>query len=378
MKHVRLASARLMSGAAMVLAGFCGAVPAVAQQVDAEEQASAGGSQDSIVVTGSRIRTNGFNSPQPLTVIGAEQIKNLVQTSSQDVLNSIPQITAAISDTNPGNASGAEVGSATANLRGLNPFYGTRTLTLVNTRRFVPTGDGGAVDLNLIPSVLIARVETVTGGASAAYGSDAVAGVVNIILDNKMNGLRAQIDTGITLRGDGRKVHGSLAYGTSFGGGRGHIIAGVEYQDQDEIKSCFQSRKWCQAGWDIFQNANNILPNGRSSGYNVPGSPGFGQPNYVLGRDSALAFNTPYGVVRNIAPAPLAARNYRFTADGRGIVPFDQGDYVNVSTIGQVQGSDGISNYDEASLLAGLERIVGYSAAEYELSESLKLSAEFT
>ncbi|MCW2396533.1 MULTISPECIES: TonB-dependent receptor domain-containing protein [unclassified Sphingobium] len=340
-------------------------------------EARAAAEQESIVVTGSRIRTSGFNSPQPLTVIGAEQIRNLVQTNSQDVLNSIPQITSAISDTNPGNASGAEVGSATANLRGLNPFYGTRTLTLVNTRRFVPTGDGGAVDLNLIPSALIARVETVTGGASAAYGSDAVAGVVNIILDTKMTGLRAQVDSGLTFRGDGRKIHGSLAYGTSFAGDRGHIIVGIEYQDQDEIESCFNARRWCQAGWDIFENANNILPNGQPSGYNVPGSPGYGLPNYVLGRDSALAFNTPYGVVRNRAPAPLAARNYRFTADGRGIVPFDQGEFVNNSTIGQVQGSDGISNYDDASLQAGLERIVAYTAAEFALSDSLTLSGEF-
>jgi outer membrane receptor protein involved in Fe transport len=364
--------ARILSGTALAAVSLYGAAPAVAQ--DGEPAAAP---SETIVVTGSRIRTNGFNSPQPLTVIGAEQIENLAQTSSQDIINSIPQITTAISDTNPGNASGAEIGSAIANLRGLNPFYGTRTLTLVNTRRFVPTGDGGAVDLNLIPSTLIARVETVTGGASAAYGSDAVAGVVNIILDNRLDGLKAQLDYGQTFRGDGQKIHGSLAYGTSFADGRGHVVLGVEYQDQEEIASCFNSRTWCQAGWDIFQNENNILPDGGASGYNVPGSPGYGLPNYVLGRDSALAFNTPYGVVRNRGPANQAARNYRFNADGTGIVEFDQGQFVNQSTIGQVQGSDGISNYDDASLQVALERVVAYAAAEFEVSDNITLSTEF-
>ncbi len=363
---------RLLASTALGCATLVGGTSASAQDDVASDAA-----EETIVVTGSRIRSDGFNSPQPLTVIGQEQIEDLVQTSSQDVLDSIPQITSVISDTNPGNASGPEVGSAIANLRGLNPFYGTRTLTLVNTRRFVPTGDGGAVDLNLIPSSMIQRVETVTGGASAAYGSDAVAGVVNVILDDRMEGIKAQIDYGQTFRGDGEKVHGSLAFGTAFAGGRGHFVIGAEYQDQEEIESCFNARIWCQTGWDVFQNENNILRDGTMSGYNVPGSPGYGLPNYVLGTDSATSFNTPYGVVRNRAPAPLQARNYRFTADGTGIVAFDQGEFVNVNTFGQVSGGDNISTYDDASLQVGIERIVTYATARYELTDSLDLIAEF-
>ena len=85
-------------------------------------------------------------------------------------------------------------GSTIANLRGLNPYFGSRTLTLVNTRRFVPTNQGDGVDLNFIPSILIDHVDSVTGGASAAYGSGAIAGVQNIFLNTKLEGARIDMD----------------------------------------------------------------------------------------------------------------------------------------------------------------------------------------
>ena len=165
-----------------------------------------------IVVTGSRIARTGFTAPTPVTVMDAELINNLGQVNAGETIRLIPQNTAFQSDASAGITAGGNVGSSFANLRGLNPFFGTRTLTLVNTRRFVPTSDGGAVDLNVIPSSMIQRVETVTGGASAAYGSDAIAGVVNIILDTKFEGIKAQVDYGQTTRGDGKTYHLSLIH----------------------------------------------------------------------------------------------------------------------------------------------------------------------
>src|SRR5690606_35039089 len=154
-------------------------------------------------------------------------------------------------DTNIGIVATANVGSTFANLRGLNPFYGTRTLTLVDSRRFVPTSDGGAVDLNMIPSMLVSRIETVTGGASAAYGSDAVAGVVNVILDKTLTGFKSQFDLGQTFRGEGRSKHAAIAGGIPFAGGRGHFLIGAEYQDNGGIGDCAEVREWCAEGWDI-------------------------------------------------------------------------------------------------------------------------------
>ncbi|MCK5750143.1 MAG: TonB-dependent receptor plug domain-containing protein, partial [Oricola sp.] len=192
-----LSKSALLSGASVALLALASA------PVAAQDAAPAASSGDQIIVTGSRIKRDGFNSPIPATVMDAELIQDLGQTNVSETLRLIPQISLFQSDATAGITAGANVGAFYANLRGLNPYNGTRTLTLVNTRRFIPTSDGGAVDLNIIPSSMIDRVETVTGGASAAYGSDAVAGVVNIILDTDFEGFRGQVDYGQTARGDG-------------------------------------------------------------------------------------------------------------------------------------------------------------------------------
>ncbi len=170
---------------------------------------------EEIIVTGSRVSQQGFDSPQPLTTIDNEQIQNLGIVNTGDVLRTLPQNTPFFTETNVGIGN-FNVGAQLANLRGLNPFFGTRTLTLVDTRRVVPSTEGGAVDLTLIPSMLVQRTEVVTGGASAAYGSDAIAGVVNVILDKKLEGFKAQIDYGETSEGDGGDTHASFAWGTGI------------------------------------------------------------------------------------------------------------------------------------------------------------------
>src|SRR5262249_22179884 len=90
---------------------------------------------------------------------------------------------------------------------------------------------------------------------SAAYGSDAIAGVVNVILDKKLEGFKAQLDYGETSEGDGGDTHGSFAWGTGFGqNDRGHVLAGIEYQKQDTIGPCSQNRDWCKDSWVIATN----------------------------------------------------------------------------------------------------------------------------
>ena len=132
----------------------------------------------------------------------AEQLERLGINNIGDAIIQVPQN---VSQFTPNNTGGSAfyVGSTLANLRGLNPFFGTRTLTLVDTRRFIPTTQGDAVDLNFIPSNLVQRMETVTGGASAAYGSGAISGVVNIILDTRLQGVKLDADYGMTGEGDG-------------------------------------------------------------------------------------------------------------------------------------------------------------------------------
>jgi iron complex outermembrane receptor protein len=373
--HSSLVARKLSKGVALpalALALLTGG-PALAQaESDAEVESA------SIVVTGTRIKQNGFNEATPVTVMGSAIIANLGQVNAGEVLKLMPTNSAFQSDAVAGITAGSNVGASFANLRGLNPANGTRTLTLVNTRRFVPTSDGGAVDLNLIPTAMIDRVETVTGGASAAYGSDAIAGVVNILLNTKLEGIRAQADFGQTMRGDGKSYHASLVYGRSFADGRGHVVIGGEWQKNEGIGDCYKVRDWCAEGWDIFTNASTILPGGGISGYNVPGSPGDALPNFIVGPNSRQSYNDPRGVVRDRAPAAAAARNFRFTDDGKGIVQFDPGQYVSSSLTGARQGGDGVSTYDDSDIQTPLKRYVGYLYGSYELSDDVTLSTELT
>lgn len=369
---------RLLGGAAILVLGAASG-PALAQDDVAPAQVEeAPADTVSIVVTGTRIKRDGFNEPTPATVIGGELMENLGQVNVADVMRLIPQQSNFQSDAVSGITAGANVGASYANLRGLNPYNGTRTLTLVNSRRFIPTSDGGAIDLNVIPSAMIQRVETVTGGASAAYGSDAIAGVVNILLDTQFEGIKAQADYGQTFRGDGESYHFSLMGGTSFGGGRGHVVVGGEYQNNKGIGDCAKVRDWCAESWDIFTNASNVLPGGGASGYNIPGSPGFGLPHYVIGPDSKQANNDPRGVVRDRDPAHPAARNKRFTDDGLRVVDYDPGRFLNSFQFGSRQGGDGASTYDDSDIQTPLERYVGYLYADYELTDTITLQTELT
>src|SRR5262245_52506047 len=156
---------------------------AVAQEPPSQERSNAG--LEEVTVTGTRIRRDDFTTPTPTTVVDSQFMENLGIVNVADMVTQIPSN---VSNFQPQNTGGSAffIGSTLANLRGLNPFFGTRTLTLVDTHRFIPTTQGDSVDLNFIPSNLIERTEIVTGGASAAYGSGAISGVVNIFLDPKM------------------------------------------------------------------------------------------------------------------------------------------------------------------------------------------------
>jgi iron complex outermembrane receptor protein len=319
-----------------------------------------------VTITGSRVkRASGFDAPNPLTVVNADVIEQLGQVNVAESLSIIPQNTAFQSDTNIGIVATANIGSNFANLRGLNPFYGTRTLTLVDGRRFVPTSDGGAVDLNMIPSMLISRVETVTGGASAAYGSDAVAGVVNVILDKDFTGFKTQLDYGQTFLGDGRSKHAGIAGGFTFAGGRGHVMLGGEYQDSGGVGDCAAVRTWCAESWDIFQNA----------GYNENGV-GNGLPNWVIGPNSKQAFNVAQGVFRNLPPTPEALRYKRFNDAGTALLDMDPGEYLQSLAIGPRQGGDGDSTYEDSALRAPIERWALYGRSSFDFTDSLQGALE--
>ena len=229
--------------------------PALAQNDQADQAAQDGDADDdeTIYVTGSRIRTDGMQAPVPLTVVTSDEVEALSPGALISGVSQLPQFYG--NQTPNSGAFFTRAGYGSLNLRGLGV---NRTLTLLNGRRMPSTSAFGGVDINLFPEAMLRTVETTTGGASAAYGSDAVAGVVNFILNTDFTGIEINAQAGITDRNDGGNQEVSLAYGTSFAGGRGHILASGEYYDQDGIHT-YEGRDWYQ-GWGSYGGGTQANP----------------------------------------------------------------------------------------------------------------------
>ena len=219
-----------LTAAPFVLSAAMLAVPAHAQDAPTADEAN----EDTIVVTGSRIARPDLSSSVPVSVVSQEQIQQTGAANIQDVLNELPSVGQNISR-NSTNFSTTGNGIATVNLRNLGS---ARTLVLVNGRRFVAGLPGtSVVDLNTIPTDLIKDVQVVTGGASAVYGSEAIAGVVNFVLDDKFEGLRFHGQGTISDEGDSARYLASVTAGTAFADGRGHIVVNGSYDSDQGLRS---------------------------------------------------------------------------------------------------------------------------------------------
>ena len=188
--------------------------------------------RSAIIVTGSRIRRPNLDSTIPITSVGTEQVLETGQVSVGDQLNQLPQLRTTFTQANSTRAIGT-AGLSLLDLRGLGT---QRTLTLVNGRRHVSTVSGSfAWDVNNVPADLIERVDLVTGGNSAIYGSDAVAGVVNFILKDKFEGLQLRAQAGVSGEGDSGSQFVAGVWGKNFGDGRGNVTVAGEFVNQDAL-----------------------------------------------------------------------------------------------------------------------------------------------
>lgn len=178
-----------------------------------------------IVVTGTRIVRSGYDAPTPTTVLDRELIDSKAPITIIDALVSLPVFRNSATPGTAGVAQAGPAGQSFVNLRGLGA---TRTLVLLDGQRFVPSTSVGSVDIGVMPSALIKRVDIVTGGASAAYGSDAIAGVVNFVLDNHFTGIKGAVEGGISQYGDNRTFRAELSAGFAFAE-RGHFVVSGEY-----------------------------------------------------------------------------------------------------------------------------------------------------
>jgi len=207
---------------------------------------------EEVTVTGSRIERTGMTTPTPVTIVDYDELNNMAPGGLIASMNTLPQFYASQTPNDPTNWF-LRGGYGMLNLRGLGI---NRTLTLLDGRRMTPSTAFGGVDINAIPEAVIQRVETVTGGASAAYGTDAVAGVVNFILDTEFEGLDTHAQWGTTDQSDGDTYEIALTWGMDIGDA-GHIILSGETAQQDWIQN-YDGRDWYQA-WGTVPDANGML-----------------------------------------------------------------------------------------------------------------------
>ncbi len=297
-----------------------------------DSEGAEGAENAEILVTGSRIDRAGFNAPTPTTVVSGADLRQGNRPSIAQVLNDLPQFRA--STTPVTNFSGTASGSSPADLRGLGS---TRTLTLLNGRRFT-----GAGDLNTVPQALVERVDVVTGGASAAWGSGAVGGVVNIILNNKLEGVTLGVNTGVSSRGDAQRYGFEGSFGTSFAGGAGHFMIGAQYLDDKGVLD------------------RDSRPNlGSTTLYTNPtGSAHI----YSLARDVNYADASIGGLITS-----GALTGQTFNSDGT-LRPFVFGTRKPNDSV--MIGGEGTSLRDETALAAPHERINVYARASFEVGDA--------
>ncbi len=324
-----------------------GTASGAAEQVPANPSTPgpASGSQDQIVVTGSRVISDGFSAPTPVTVVTGEQLLTSTPTTIGEALNKLPQFANSI---RPSTSQFApESGAATQlNLRSLGAQRG---LILLDGRRVNPSTAGGIVDVSILPEELVQRVDIVTGGASAAYGSDAVAGVVNFVLDTRFDGIKGAVQSGVTERGDNGNYKVSLTGGTSLGE-RLHVVASGSYYKQDGIAN-YRDRDWFRSCAPVVI-AGNTPTRIRTCNVKTP-----------LMSVGGLIVNTP-------TPAGNAALAGTQFLEGGTPAPFI---YGSPRTGTQMVGGEGEDQGLEFQVMPELERVTGFAHVDYEVSDNLSL-----
>lgn len=370
----------LFSGAAFAAAAVSLAAPAAAQTDPAEEEATAEAvaaqtaepevapeDRGDIIVTGTRIVRDGYQAPTPLTVLTRQEIENTSPSNNiADFVNQLPSLAGSTRPSNSRlNLSSGQAGINALNLRNLGEV---RTLVLLDGRRSVASTITGLVDVNTIPQMLVDRVEVVTGGASATYGSDAVGGVVNFILDKKFKGLRIEGDSGITTYGDGFNYSFSAAGGMSFAGGRGHLLLSGEVAHRDGIFDT-NDRDWNHTGFVRIQDPNWTAASTT--------------PQFLIRTQVGAANSTPGGLITGSAGGVANRLRGLYFGQGGAVAQYQYGALTFPSPTGAAaptltQGGDWRVN--DSGRRIGLDpeddRHGAYGRLSFEVGSGIELFAE--
>jgi len=301
---------------------------------------------EEIVVTATGTHISGFDAPTPLTMLSQEELKTKAVQRVSDLILDVPQF---LPNQNIGRTSIA-IGASNFDLRGLGP---ARTLLLLDGRRVAPTDPSGTVDTNIIPTSLIKGMDIVTGGASAAYGSDAVSGVVNITLDDRFEGFKTDLQYGISTYGDVKTPAVSAAFGHAFVDNRLHVVGSLDYYDtQGQLQQ--DSRPWGRNNNALIANPN-------------------GPPTRIEAANTTFAQLTNGGVaaLRN----PAALKGIQFGPGGE-ILPFKYGSYVGSTTTQFMVGGDGGSMAGSANIMPELRRKSAFTRVGFDVTDKVSVYAD--
>jgi len=334
-----------------VAAVLAGAPLAIAQAQQEDEALT------EVTVTGSRIIREGMTSPTPVTSLSQDELLQNNPQSISQALATLPSMTGSTTPKSIGGRSTIGVGSF-LNLRNLGT---NRNLVLLDGRRLVPANIAGNTDINLLPQGLISNVSVVTGGASAAYGSDAVAGVTNFILDKRFEGFKADINGGLSSHGgDAESYRGALAWGAPFMDGRLHLIGSFDWRHSE---SGFQANR----GWANQHCAVVPIP-GVTTGNMSPTNPrqtvacGVTQPNAA------------YGGAIISGPLVTPGQGITFGANGEPL-PFN---YGTLRSNALQVGGDGNFIGDVLNFSTPMDNKVFFGHANLEVSDRVEAFLQTT
>ncbi|CAN5235115.1 TonB-dependent receptor [soil metagenome] len=322
-----------------------------------------------ILVTGSRIVRDGYNAPTPVSIISTEEINREAPANISDFVNTLPAVRGSGTSANStGALSNGGAGINTVNLRNLGA---NRTLVLVDGQRSVSSTNTGSVDINTIPQDLIERVEVVTGGASSAYGSDAVSGVVNFILNKKFTGIKAELEHGVTTYGDSPNYKASLTAGTSFADGKGHITVSGEYFTQEGIPTI--DRDWNNSGYFRINNPAYVAANCAATVTNRA----LCVPEYVVTNNAGISGYAPGGLV-----TAGALRGYYFGSinPATGLASVNRLNFGAIGGPWMVGGDRTIasaSHTGSSSLQPSEERHSAFGRISYAFSPAFNVFGQF-
>jgi outer membrane receptor protein involved in Fe transport len=344
-KNIRLANAFIASVSTLAFANLASAQ-------SAPRSAAAGSEQlQEVIITGSRVLTNGNQSPTPVTVVPVEDIMALQPTTISEALNTLPQFGGSQTSTS-GPGSGIRNGSAAyITLRNAGDNH---TLILYDGHRMLPAAPqeshSSDVDINLIPQILLQRVDIVTGGTSAVYGSDAISGVVNFITDTKFTGIKANASYGVSNYKDDRTTDAAVAYGQNLIGGRGHAEFSYEYRNDPGILDPANK----------YQRPFFAATFG-GGGLGTAASP------YTLTPNTRIGTTSFGGKIVSATGAIAAWNNLNFTQNGT-LVPFVNGTTVVGST--SLQGGGDGAYYYNSTIKSSLRYHKLFGRFDYDVNDS--------